>query len=132
MFFKCITFILCGYRAQQTFSHQNNECVNTFQSDYTLKKNKDKPKHLLTHIQQQSTISLKASQLNAFQSFSFNSALKYYFRHTGECFKLVCGSLKYRGILPLPFLPLPQLPPKLPLGVSMKTQFLSLMEGRRN
>ena len=50
MFFKCITFILRGYRAQQTFSHQNNECVNTFQSDYTLKKNKDKPKHLLTHI----------------------------------------------------------------------------------
>ena len=68
-----------------------------------------------------------------FRSLSFNNALKYYFRHFGDCFKLkLCGSLKYRGILPLPFLPLPQLPPKLPLGVSMKTQFLSLIEGRRN
>lgn len=38
-----------GYTAQQICSHQNNEYVNTFWSDNTLKKDKDKPKHLLKH-----------------------------------------------------------------------------------
>lgn len=67
-----------------------------------------------------------------FRSESFKNVLKILSQVHWRVFqiKLTYVSLNYRAVLPLPFLPLPQHPPKWPLGVSMKTQFLALLEGK--